>query len=169
MEGFSLLNGSAAEAAGGMSGSEVRELLQRLRLGIRQPSVALECRCGNLETVYVSLSDAGELLVSDHGKSFAYLSREADATYRPLAALDMAAVEETCRRSGVSLRDDDPEGHPRIECEVMPTGSVADAVGRVAEAVDGLFQLALRDGLGWQDDESGAAADGGGTPVFPNS
>lgn len=130
-----------------MSGSEARELLQRLRLDLGQPSVALECWCDNLETVYVLLSEAGEVLASDRGESFAYLIRGTDGTYQPLAALDMVAVAECCRRSGAALRDDDSEGHPRIECGVAPTGSVAEAVGRVAEAVDGLFQLALRDDL----------------------
>ena len=130
-----------------MSGSEVQELLQRLRLSLRQPSVALERRCDNLETVYVLLSEAGRVLVSDCGRSFAYLSRGTDATYRPLGALDAGAVADACRRSGAALRDDDPEGHTRIECAVAPDGSVAEAVRRVAGAVDGLFHLALCDGL----------------------
>ena len=132
-----------------MSGSEARELLQRLRLDLHQPSVTLKCRCDNLETVYVLLSEAGEVLASDCGRSFEYLSRGTDATYQPLGALDMGAVAEACRRSGAALKDDDPEGYPRIECGVAPAGSVADAVGRVAEAVDGLFQLALRADLRW--------------------
>ena len=130
-----------------MSAEEVRELLQQLHLGISQPSVALECRCDNLETVYVSLTQAGAVLVSDQGTTFEYLDRGTDSTYRPTEELDMVAAAEACRRSGVTLRCDDPEAYPRIDCVVVPAGSVAEAVERVAEAVDGVFHLALRDDL----------------------
>jgi hypothetical protein len=130
-----------------MSAGEVWELLQQLRRGISQPSVVLECRCDNLETVYVSPTQAGGVLVSDQGKTFAYLDRRTDSTYQPTAKLDMAAVAEACRLSGATLRCDDPEAYPRIECVVGPEGSVAEAVERVAEAVDGVFHLALRDDL----------------------
>ncbi len=130
-----------------MSAGEVRELLQQLQRGIRQPSVALECRCENLETVYLSLTQAGEVLVSDQGRTFAYLGRRTDSTYRPLEELDMVVAAETCRRSGAGLRCDDPEALPSIECVVDPMGSVAEVVERVAEAVDKVFHLALRDDL----------------------
>jgi hypothetical protein len=130
-----------------MRAEEVRELLQRLQRGISQPSVALECRCDNLETVYVSLTQAGEVLVSDQGETFAYLGRGSDSTYRPTKELDMVAASEACRRSGAALRCDDPEAFPRIECVVDTLGSVAEAVGRVAEAVDKVFHLAVRDDL----------------------
>jgi hypothetical protein len=130
-----------------VTAAEVRELLQQLERGIGQPSVALECRCDNLETVYVSLTRAGEVLVGDQGRTFEYLGRGTDSTYRPTEALDMAAAAEACRRSGAALRCDDPEAYPRIECVVGPTGSVAEVIERVAEAVDQVFQLALRDDL----------------------
>jgi hypothetical protein len=130
-----------------MNAREVRELLQRLQQGIGQTSAALECRCDNLETVYVLATQAGEVVVSDQGRTFAYLGRGTDSTYRPTDELDMAAVAEMCLRSGVALRCDDPEAYPRIECVVDPIGSVAEAVERVAEAVDGVFHLALRDDL----------------------
>ncbi len=130
-----------------MSAREVRELLQQLQRGINQPSVALECRCDNLETVYVSLTQAGEILVSDQGRTFAYLGRRTDSTYRPTEKLDLVAVAEACQRSGVRLRCDDPEAFPRIECVVEPIESVAEVIERVAEAVDRVFHLALRDDL----------------------
>lgn len=130
-----------------MSAGEVRELLQQLRRGIGQPSVVLECHCDNLETIYVSLTRAGEVLVSDQGRTFAYLSRGTDSTYRPAEELDMVAAAEACRGSGVGLRCDDPEAFPRIECVVDAAGSIAEVVGRVAEAVDRVFYLALRDDL----------------------
>jgi hypothetical protein len=130
-----------------MSAGEVRELLQQFQRGIGQPSVALECRCDNLETVYVSLTQAGEVLVSDHGRTFAYLGRGTDSTYRPTEELDMAAAAAACRRFGAALRYDDPEAYPSIEYVVDPTGSVAEVVERVAEAVDRVFHLALRDDL----------------------
>jgi hypothetical protein len=129
-----------------MSAGEVRGLLQQLQRGIGQP-VALECRCDNLETLYVSLTLAGEVLVSDQGRTFAYLGRGTDSTYRPTEELDMTAAAEACRRSGAALRCDDPEAFPRIECVVDPAGSVAEVVERVAEAVDRVFHLALRDDL----------------------
>jgi hypothetical protein len=130
-----------------MSAGEVRELLQQLQRGIGQPSVALECRCKNLETVYVSLTLAGEVLVGDQGRTFEYLGRGTDSTYRPTEDLGMAAAAEACRQSGAALRCDDPEAYPRIECVVDPTGSVAEVVERVAEAIDRVFHLALRDDL----------------------
>lgn len=130
-----------------MSAEEVGELLKELQRGIRQPSVALECRCDNLETVYVSLTKAGEVLVTDQGSTFEYLGRGTDSTYRGMEVLDMVAAGDICRRSGVALKCDDSEAHPSIECVVDPIGSVAEAVARVAEAVDKMFHLALRDDL----------------------
>ncbi len=130
-----------------MSAGEVRELLQQLQRGIGQPSVALECRCDNLETVYVSLTQAGEVLVSDQGQTFAYLGRGTDSTYRLTEELDLTAAAEACRQFGAALRWDDPEAYPRIEYVVDPAGSVAKVVQRVAEAVDRVFHLALRDNL----------------------
>jgi hypothetical protein len=130
-----------------MSAEEIRRLLQQLQRGIRQPSVALECRCNNLETVYVSLTQADNVLVSDQGETFAYLERGTDSTYRPVEELDLTAAVEACRRSGATLRCDGPEAYPRIECVVGPAGPVAEAVERVAEAVDRVFHLALRDAL----------------------
>lgn len=130
-----------------MSAEEVRRLLRQVQRGISQSSVALECRCNNLETVYVSLTQTDEVLVSDQGRTFAYLDRGEDSTYRSVEQLDIAATAETCRRSGVKLRCDDSEPYPIIECVVVPEGSVAEAVERVAEAIDEVFHLALRDDL----------------------
>jgi len=128
-----------------MSAGELRELLQRLQRGIDQPSVALECQCDNLETVYVSLTQAGEVLVSDQGKTFAYLDCGTDSTYRPMEELDRAAVAEVCRRSGATLRCDDPEAYPSIECVVAPAWAVSEVVRQVAEAVDRVFEMALQE------------------------
>jgi hypothetical protein len=64
-----------------------------------------------------------------------------------MEVLDMAAADEACRRSGAALRCDDPEAYPSIETVVDPTGSVAEMVERVAEAVDRVFHLALREDL----------------------
>jgi hypothetical protein len=130
-----------------MGADEIRELLERFQRGIGQSSVALECQCVNLETVYVSLTEAGEVVVSDHRETFAYLGHETDSTYRPMEELDMAAAAEACRQSGAVLRIDDPELYPRIECLVDLTGSVAEVIERVAEAVDRVFDLAVRDDL----------------------
>jgi hypothetical protein len=130
-----------------MSAGEIRELLQQLQRGIGQPAVALECRCENLETVYVSLTPPGDVLVSDQGRTFAYLDRGTDSTYRPAEELDMPAAAEACRRSGARLRCDAPDALPRIECVLDSAGSVAEVVGWVAEAIDRVFRLALRDDL----------------------
>ena len=64
-----------------MDASEVRELLLQLHRGVGQPTISLECWCGNLETVYVSLTHAGGVLVSDKGETFEYLSRGTDKTF----------------------------------------------------------------------------------------
>src|SRR6516225_2136322 len=103
-----------------MSAAEVRELLRQLQRGIGQPSVALECQCDNLETVYVSLTQSGEVLVSDQGRTFAYLGRGTDSTYRSIEELDMRAAAEACMRSGTTLKCDDPELYPTIECVMTP-------------------------------------------------
>lgn len=130
-----------------MNAGEVRELLQQLQRAIGQPSVALQCSCDNFETVYVSLTDAGDVLVSDQGRTFEYLGRGTDSTYQPPEILDMVTAAEACRQSGAKLKCDDPDAFPRIECEVNSIGSVSKAVGCVAVAVDNVFHLAYRDDL----------------------
>lgn len=127
-----------------MNGAEAKELLERIKLGLRQPTVSIECWCENLETVFVLLADSGEVLVSDGGKSFQYLNRGTDSTYRPVETLQMKEVEAICHRNGVTLIIEDPESFPRMECTVAPNASVADAVERVAEAVDNFFEWARR-------------------------
>jgi hypothetical protein len=139
-----------------MNDAEIKDLLQRLRLGFQQSNVTLKCDCDNLETVYVSLGEDGKVIVSDRGESIAYLSRGTDSTYRPLADSDFERVAEICQRLGVSLVNDDSEGYPRIECERAFDESVTEAIPRVADAVDQLFQFALRDRSGWSDNESGS-------------
>jgi hypothetical protein len=127
-----------------MNAADIRDLLHRLRRGIGQPSVILECCCENLETVYVSLSEADDVLVSDHGKTFEYLSSGTDSTYRPIDDLFMVAAAEACRQLGTNLTSDDRHTFPRIDCPVDSLGSVSAAVEKVADAVDRVFYLALR-------------------------
>jgi hypothetical protein len=130
-----------------MKPEAVRELLQQLERGIGQRSVALECSCENLETVYVSLTEDGYVLVSDKGRTFAYLNRGTDSIYRPLEELDIVEADKACRELGVKLTCEDPEAFPRIECLVGQMDSVAVTVQQVAEAVDRVFYLAYRDHL----------------------
>jgi len=120
------------------------ELLLLLQRGVGQPAVVLECRCDNLETVYVSPCPSGGVVVSDEGESFGYLARGTDSTYQRLDELDLAAVDVVCQEAGATLRRDDPEEYPLIECAVAPGEAVAGAVARVAEAVDQLFKMAMR-------------------------
>lgn len=47
----------------------------------------------------------------------------------------------------MELKSDDPEAFPRIECVMNPIELVAEVVKRVAEAVDRVFHLGLRDDL----------------------
>jgi hypothetical protein len=129
-----------------MVAREVAELIRSLQRGIGQAEVALRCEC-NLETVYVSASESGGVRVSDRGESFAYLAHGTDSTFRPVEDLNPAAAAEVCRQSGVVLWSDDPEAFSRIECEVDAEASVAEAISRVATAIDGVFNLALRDNL----------------------
>ncbi len=125
-----------------MTAGEVHDLLQH---GVGQSSVALQCQCDNLETVYLSTLPSGGVLVSDEGRSFAYLARGTDRNYLPLDELNMAAVAEACQQAGATLKCDDPESHPSIECETTPGTSIAEIVVQVAEAVDHVFAMAMWD------------------------
>ena len=127
-----------------MLANEIYELLFRLREGLGQRDVALRCNCENLETVYVLRDENGAVRVSDDHRTFQYLQRGVDSTYDEVEKLDVTAIRRLCEGLNVELKDAPPDGYPSIECLVHPTQPIAEAVDRVARAIDRVFHLARR-------------------------
>jgi hypothetical protein len=122
---------------------EVQQLLSRLREGIRQP-VSLECSCDNLETVYVHLESDGRVRIDDDHQTFKYLTVSEDETYVPVDDLDLARVSTLVRDRGLELLEAPEDGFRSIATWLAPEQPIADAVERVADAIDAIFELALR-------------------------
>ena len=129
-----------------MLANEAQLLLSRLHTGVKQ-RVSLRCSCENLETVYIHLDDQGNLRVDDDHKTFQYLYEANDSTYVPLEALDLDLIRETFGELQVEWVDAPAEGYPGIECRIDPQQPIADAVERVAEAIDRVFFIARRPDL----------------------
>jgi hypothetical protein len=100
--------------------------------------VALRCDHSNLETVYVSVRE-GALVVTDRGETFRYLEPGDNADY---STVSLAQARSICEHHGVEVRSDDPELYATLEREVLKTTPIADAIARVASAVDELFASA---------------------------
>lgn len=129
-----------------MFANEVQQLLSRLSDGVEQ-RVSLRCDCENLETVYIHLDDHGGVRVDDDHRTFQYLTEENDSTYVPVETLDMASIRKQLAKLQVELVDAPPDGYPSIECRILPEQPIADAVDRVAQAIDRVFYRALRPDL----------------------
>ena len=120
--------------------------LSRLHAGVKQ-RVSLRCSCENLETVYIHLDDQGNLRANDDHKTFQYLYEANDSTYGPLEALDLDLIRETFDELQVEWVDAPADGYPGIECRIGPEQPIADAVERVAEAIERVFFIARRPDL----------------------
>lgn len=107
----------------------------------------LELRCENLETVYIYPDDGNGIRVDDGHQTFEYLHRERNSTYVPVETLDLASIRKLLDELQVELVDAPPGGYPGIACRLRPGQSTADAVDRVARAIDGVFYIALRPDL----------------------
>jgi hypothetical protein len=149
-----LMLGAAAESLGGrqmeynwMFANEVQQLLSRLRDGVEQ-NVSLKCSCENFETVYIHLDNHDGIRVDDDHRTFQYLYEKGDGTtYVPVESLDLALIRKLLDEFRVELVDAPPDGYPSIECRLRPEQSIADAVDRVAQAIDRIFYEALRPDL----------------------
>lgn len=130
-----------------MNGEEVAKLLKALADGIKQRSIAVQCECENLETVYVLVDEAGNLRVTDSHQTFKYLEEANDRTYKEIKNLDIEEIREVCKGLGVELKDAPPDGYRSIEAEVQPGELIADTVARVADAIDRVFSFAVVDSL----------------------
>lgn len=130
-----------------MDAKGIRELMNRLAGGVGQQKIALRCDCENFETVFVLVDENGEVCVTDDHRTFQYLARGTDATYVPLPSLDMTAASQACAEFCVDLKPAPPDGYPSIECVVGREQSIQETVERVAEAVDRVFNLAMRSDL----------------------
>lgn len=129
-----------------MLANEAQLLLSRLRAGVKQ-HVSLRCSCENLETVYIHLDDQGNLRVDDDHETFRYLYEANNCTYVPLKALDLDLIREIFRELRVVWVDAPPDGYPGIECRIGPEQPIANAVERVAKAIDRVFFMARRPDL----------------------
>jgi hypothetical protein len=121
---------------------EVQQILSRLRAGIGQ-DVCLECSCDNLETVYVHLQPDGRVRIDDGHETFKYLTVSGDETYVPVDDLDLAKVGTLVRDRGLELREAPEDGVRSIATWLSPQQPIADAVERVADAIDAIFALAM--------------------------
>jgi hypothetical protein len=131
-----------------MFAKEVEQLLSRLQTGVEQ-RVSLRCSCENLETVYIHLDDNGGVRVDDDHRTFQYLDQGNDSTYIPVEKLDLTTIRKLFKELQVELVDAPPDGYPSIECRIRPEQSIADAVDRVAQAVDRVFYIASRPEFQW--------------------
>jgi hypothetical protein len=127
-----------------MFAEEVRTALRRLLKGTGQKSVSIKCDCKNLETVYVQVDTFGRVLVTDDYRTFKYLSESGNSTYVAVESIDMARVRRLCDQLRVELRSAPPDGYPSLVCVLPPSEPLADAVERVADAIEGVFALAMR-------------------------
>ena len=127
-----------------MDAKEVRELMSRLGEGVGQEGVALRCSCENLETVSVVVDENGDVRVTDDHRTFQYLDRGADSAYVPVQSLDMADACHICEELRVELKPAPQDGYPSIECVVDLGQHISEAVERVAQAVDRIFDLATQ-------------------------
>ncbi len=118
--------------------------MSRLAAGVGQQGIALRCECENLETAYVIVDEGGHVLVTDDHRTFQYLDRGTNSTYVPVQSLDMDAVRQICDDLCVQLKPAPPDGYPSIECVVGLGQPIAEAIERIAEAVDRVFDLAMR-------------------------
>ena len=126
-----------------MNTGDIKLLLERLRAGIGQKSVALRCDCDNLETVYITINESHDVCVTDDHKTFQYLDRGDDSTYIPLESFDLSKVQSICDSLSVDFKPAPADGFPSIEYLPDSGESIAEAVERVAEAVDQVFNLAM--------------------------
>lgn len=127
-----VLGGGRAAAA-----DELAAWLGRAQRELGCSEASLRCDCDNLETVYLVLRQ-GQIVATDRGETCAYLER--DEAYR----IERDGIEQHCARHGAALVPGAPDEHPRIECAAAEAPSAAQAVARVAAAVDAVFAAALR-------------------------
>jgi len=130
-----------------MKAKEISKLLNKLRDALRQPDVTVRCQCDNLETVYIFADQGGGVRVTDDHRTFQYLDTCGNSCYVPVESLDMTVVQRLCEELRVELKPPPPDGYPSIECIVSNGHPVADSVERVAQAVDRVFELAMRKDL----------------------
>jgi len=104
--------------------------------------VSIRCWHALLEVVYVERRE-GDLVVTDRGETYQYLSRGDDSTY-DMSLLDDDSVREICGKHGVELDTSDPELFPRIERHLSPDDDAASAVTAVAQAIDRVMAEAMR-------------------------
>lgn len=105
-------------------------------------NVSIRCSCSNLEVVYAERDD-DQLVITDRGETYHYLSRRDDATF-DIDLLDEGAAWEICRLHGVELDTTDPEMYPRIQRKLGPTDDLHAAVASVAAAIDQVNEAATR-------------------------
>src|SRR5205823_9376235 len=97
----------------------------------------------NFETVYVE-RDNDQVVITDRGETYGYLSRGTDDTY-DVALLNEEQARSICARHGVDF--DGTKDHEllrRISRKLGETDDVAGAVQAVAAAIDEIFKAAVQ-------------------------
>ena len=116
---------------------EIKTVLSQLESRLGQHAISIRCNCANLEVVYVSLDEGGQ------HRTFQYLDVSNDSTYVAVGQIDLAAVAAACTHHGVTMIPAGEDGFPRIEYKPRTDEPIADAIGKVASAVDAVFQIAI--------------------------
>jgi hypothetical protein len=122
--------------------SELDRLLREASRLVGCDEVSLRCWSPVLEVVYAE-RDGAQLVITDRGETYEYLSRRADPTY-DIDLLGEATAREICRECGVELDTTDSERQPEIKHVLAPSDDVTAAVAAVAQAIDRINDAALR-------------------------
>ena len=126
--------------------ARVDQLLREASEVLGCEAIAIRCDCENLETVYVERED-DQIVITDRGETYGYLSRGTDNTY-DLTLLSDENARSICARHGVDFDvTSDAELLPRISRPIGEANDVPGAVQAVAAAIDEIFEAALQPGL----------------------
>jgi hypothetical protein len=118
--------------------------------------VSFRCWLPVLEVVYAE-HDGDQIVITDRGETYQYLSRGDDSTY-DIALLDEVTAREICQRYGVELDTSDPELLPRIQRKLTRADDVPAVVAAVGEAIDRINNAAMRPELRWPPESASPTA-----------
>ncbi len=118
------------------------ELFETLLTGSK---ISVRVDCGNYETVHILRANNGAFDVLDRGETVSYLSPENADNYRTADETGRERIGLICEKHNVEFRDanaDDPDSEPlhTIGCWSIGEGDIADAVQRISECIDEVFE-----------------------------
>jgi len=127
-----------------MNSDETKKLIEALHAGLGQPYIAVRCWCDNLETVFLLVDENGQLCVTDNHETFHYLATAGDKNHVSFNELDMNVVSQICESAGVTLTPETEEDFPSLEIRPSSGQDISEAIERVANAIDAIFELSAR-------------------------